>query len=189
MQLFDHQINSNIRCAVPKELFAVHHDKARLLKKVSLNSLKEDISNYIINFTGARSYLIFKTIFVNGQRYSADPIDVRRITHDGCILYAKNNIPAVGFIEAVVHFLVEDEIFIIIRPVILYATADTLSINNHLYKCNNILYGTSNGSSMESADYRSLIQKLAFRYGINSNFPALPQSMIFFQFPNLRSST
>jgi hypothetical protein len=190
MQLFDHQITSNVRYSIPNDLSIIHHyHKARLFKKMSINSLPEDVSNFIFKFADDRSYLIFKTIFVNQQRYSADSINIHRTTHDGCVLYDKNDVAAVGFLEAIIHFVDDDEISILIRPVILYSTADTLSINNRLYKCTNILYGTTHGSSIEAIHYKSLIQKLAFRYGTNLNFPPLVQSMFFFQFPNLRSST
>jgi hypothetical protein len=51
-----------------------------------------------------------------------------------------------------------------------------------VYKCTNILYGTTHGSSIEVIHYKSLIQKLAFRYGTNLKFPPLVQSMFFFNF-------
>jgi len=190
MQLFDRQITSNMRYSIPTDLSAVHHHhKPRLHKKISINSLAEDVSNFILGFTGIRSYFVFKTIFINQQRYSADPINIHRKTHDGCVLYDKNGEPVVGFVEAIIHFVDDNELSLLIRPVILYSTADRLSINNHLYKCTNILYGTTHGSSIEVIRYKSLIQKLAFRYGTDLNFPSVVRSMFFFQFPNLRSST
>ncbi len=183
MQLFDHQITSNMRYSIPTDLSAVHHHhKARLYKKLSINLLAEDVSNFILGFTGNRSYFIFKTIFINQQRYSADPINIHRRTHDGCVLYDKNGEAVVGFLEAIVHFVDDNEFSLLIRPVILSSTADHLSINNHSYKCTNVLYGTANGSSIQVIHYKSLIQKLAFRYGTDLNFPFLVGSMFFFSF-------
>ncbi len=132
---------------------------------------------------------LYKSIFIDHQRYSADPINIHRVTHDGCVLYDKDDVTKVGFLETIINFVDNNELSLVMRPVILHSTSDTLSINDRVYRCTNILYGTPHGSSIEVIHYKSLIQKLAFRYGTNSNFPPLVKSMFFFQFPNLHSST
>jgi hypothetical protein len=190
MQLFDLQIHSNMRYAIPTSLSDLHHrHTARVHTKMSISALATDVSEFVVKFTGDGSYVLYKTIFVNRQRYSADPININRSTHDGCVLYDKNNITKVGFLETIIYFIDNNELSLVIRPVILQSTSDTLSINNHIYRCTNILYGTAHGSSIEAIHYKSLMQKLAFRYGTNLNFPPLVKSMFFFQFPNLHSST
>ena len=133
--------------------------------------------------------MLYKTIFVDRQRYSADPINIYRSTHDGCVLYNSNDVSAVGFLQAIIHFIDNNELSLVIRPAILYSTSDTLSINDRVYSCTNVLYGTEHGSSIETIHYKFLIQKLAFRFGGNPNFPPVVNSMFFFQFPNLHYST
>ncbi|CAF1201904.1 unnamed protein product [Rotaria magnacalcarata] len=155
---------------------------------MSIDSLITNVSNFVLKSTSGRSYILYKTIFINNQRYSADPINIHRPIHDGCVLYDNHGTAAVGFLETVINFLEDKGIFLVIRPVILNSTADILTINNRIYRCTNVLYGSSHGSSLELIHHKSLIQKLAFRYGINSEFPSLVKSMFFFQFPNLRSS-
>jgi len=192
MQLFDHQIHSNMRYSIPRQISDLHHrdrHQARALKKVSITSLAVDVSNFIVKFVGDRSYVLYKTVLANGQRYSADSVDVHRPTHDGCILYDNNDIPTIGFLETTIHFIDNNELLLVMRPVILYSTADTLSISDRIYECTNVLYGTSHGSIIDVIHHKFLIQKLAFRYGTDLNFPPLVKSMFFFQFSNLRSST
>jgi hypothetical protein len=189
MKLFDHQIHSNMRYSIPTHISDLHRHHTRVHKKMSITCLAMDVSNFILKSTRDRSYLLYKTILVDGQRYSADSINIHRPTHDGCILYDKNNVSAIGFLETVIHFIDNNEFSLVIRPVILYSTADTLSMNDRIYQCTNVLYGTSDGSSIEDLHYRFVIQKLAFRYGTDLNFPPLVKSMFFFQFPNLRAST
>ena len=147
------------------------------------------MSNFVLTFTSIQSSVLYKTIFVDHQRYSADSTDVHRSTHDGCVLYCKNNPPAIGFLETIIGFTDNNKLSFVIRSVTMYSKADTLSINKRKYRCTNVLYGTSHGSSLEVIHHQSLIQKLAFRYGTDLNFPPLIKSMFFFQFPNLRSST
>ena len=151
--------------------------------------MEKNLSNFIFKFTGNRTYMLYKSVFVNQQRYSADAIDTYRSTHDGCLLYEKNNVTKVGFLKAIIYFADDQEISLVIQPVNLQSTADTLSINGRSYRCTNILYGTPEGTLTEIIDYQAIIQKLAFRYGTNRNCPPLINSMFFFQFPNLASTT
>ncbi|CAF4236801.1 unnamed protein product [Rotaria sp. Silwood2] len=192
MRLFDHQIHSNMRYSIPRQISDLNHHnrhQIRAYKKVPITSLETDVSDFVIKYAGDRSYVLYKTVVVHDQRYSADSINIHRSTHDGCIVYDKNDTPTIGFLETTIHLIDNNEFSLIMRPVILYSTADTLSINDRVYKCTNVLYGTPHGSSIEAVHYKFLIQKLAFRYGTDLNFPPIVKSMFFFQFPNLRSST
>ena len=182
IQLFDYQIHCNHHYSIPNYLsdFQHHQPKIRIHKKISIASLPTDVANFIFKFAGRQSYLLYKTIFIDRQRYSADPVNIHRSTHDGCVLYDLNDIPTIGFIQALIHFIDKNEFYIVVRSVILYSTADTLSINNRVYTCTNVLYGIPHGSSIEAAHYKFLMHKLAFRYGTNPNFPPLVNSMFFF---------
>ena len=180
-----------MRFSIPTYLsdFHDHQHKTRIHTKISIASLATDVSDFISKFAGDRTYVLYRTIFVSRQRCSADPINIYRSTHDGCVLYDSNDVSAVGFLQATIHFIDNNELSLIIRPVILYSTSDTLSIDDRVYSCTNVLYGTAHGSSTEAIHYKFLIQKLAFRFGRNPNFPPLVNSMFFFQFPNLHRST
>ncbi|CAF1032876.1 unnamed protein product [Rotaria sp. Silwood1] len=104
-------------------------------------------------------------------------------THDGCLMYNRKNIPAIGFLETIISFDNGNEPVLVIRPVSLLATADTMSINHRIYKCTNVLYGTYHGTTLEVTSLDCIIQKLAFRRGINVKFPPIPNSMFFFSIP------
>ncbi|CAF3331953.1 unnamed protein product [Rotaria sp. Silwood2] len=183
MRLFDHQIHSNMRYSIPRQISDLNHHnrhQIRAYKKVPITSLETDVSDFVIKYAGDRSYVLYKTVVVHDQRYSADSINIHRSTHDGCIVYDKNDTPTIGFLETTIHLIDNNEFSLIMRPVILYSTADTLSINDRVYKCTNVLYGTPHGSSIEAVHYKFLIQKLAFRYGTDLNFPPIVKSMFFF---------
>ncbi|CAF2746973.1 unnamed protein product [Rotaria sp. Silwood2] len=180
MRLFDHQIHSNMRYSIPRQISDLNHHnrhQIRAYKKVPITSLETDVSDFVIKYAGDRSYVLYKTVVVHDQRYSADSINIHRSTHDGCIVYDKNDTPTIGFLETTIHLIDNNEFSLIMRPVILYSTADTLSINDRVYKCTNVLYGTPHGSSIEAVHYKFLIQKLAFRYGTDLNFPPIVKSI------------
>jgi len=104
-------------------------------------------------------------------------------------MYWTNNSIAIGFAEAVIYFNNSNESLLIIRPVNLLSTADSISINNRIFKCTNVLYGTCHGTMLEVITLKSIIQKLAFRRGIDIRFPPIHDSMFFFQYPNRSEST
>jgi hypothetical protein len=57
--LFDQQINSNMRYSIPKSLSDLNHrHKPRLHKKMSINTLAKDVSDFIFKYTGDRSYIL-----------------------------------------------------------------------------------------------------------------------------------
>ncbi|CAF0842181.1 unnamed protein product [Rotaria sordida] len=157
--------------------------------EATVGSLAPDVKKFVTKYTGGRSYNLFKTIFVEQQRFTSDPIDIFRRTHDGCLMYNRKNIPAIGFLEIIISFDNGNEPVLVIRPVNLLATADTISINNRIYKCTNVLYGTYHETALEVTNLDCIIQKLAFRRGINVKFPPVPNSMFFFQYPNRSGST
>jgi hypothetical protein len=189
MQLFDRQIHSSTRLAIPTHLLHFRHPTVRLHKKLMPTSLPTDVHNFVLQCVGIRSSTLFKTLYIDRQRYSADGTDDSRVTHDGCVLYEDNGTAKVGFLEAVIRFENQYELALVIRPVNLSSAADILAIAGRIFKCTNVLYGKLDGSTLELTRVKCLIQKLAFRTDANSNRDSPSNSMFFFQFPNLQAST
>ncbi|CAF1075042.1 unnamed protein product [Rotaria sp. Silwood1] len=157
--------------------------------ETTIGSLAPDVKKFVTKYTGGQSYNLYKTVFVEQQRFTSDRIDIFRRIHDGCLMYNRKNIPAIGFLETIISFDNGNEPVLVIRPVSLLATADTMSINHRIYKCTNVLYGTYHGTTLEVTSLDCIIQKIAFRRGINVKFPPIPNSMFFFQYPNRSGST
>ncbi|CAF3859359.1 unnamed protein product, partial [Rotaria sordida] len=157
--------------------------------QINASSLAPDVKKFVTKYTGGQSYNLYKTVFVEQQRFTSDRIDIFRRTLDGCLMYNRKNIPAIGFLETIISFDNGNEPVLVIRPVSLLATADTMSINHRIYKCTNVLYGTYHGTTLEVTNLDCIIQKLAFRRGTNVKFPPIPNSMFFFQYPNRSGST
>jgi hypothetical protein len=178
-----------MRCAISSVLPQLHQHTTRVHKKVLLSSMAPDVSDFVVKYTGQRSYKLFKTVFSEQQRFASDRNDIFRKTHDGCLMYMRNNSPAVGFLETIISFDNDNELVLVMRPVNLISTADSMSINNRIYRCTNILYGSHHGTTIEVASLKCIIQKLAFRSGIDVKFPPLCNSMFFYQYPNLSGST
>jgi len=178
-----------MRQAVPSNLSSVHRNPIRFYKKIVLSSLAPDVSNFINNYSAQRSYTLFKTVFYKQQRLSADRIDIFGKAHDGCLMYRRNDVPAIGFLETIISFNNCIESVLVIRPVLLISTADSMSINDRIFTCTNVLYGTCNGTELEVTSLKCIIQKLAFRPGTDVSFPPVCNSMFFFQYPNLSAST
>ncbi|CAF3944826.1 unnamed protein product, partial [Rotaria sordida] len=156
---------------------------------INASSLAPDVKKFVTKYTGGQSYNLYKTVFVEQQRFTSDRIDIFRRTHDGCLMYNRKNIPAIGFLETIISYDNGNEPVLVIRPVSLLATADTMSIKHRIYKCTNVLYGTYHGTTLEVTNLDCIIQKLAFRRGTNIKFPPIPNSMFFFQYPNRSGST
>ncbi|CAF1444085.1 unnamed protein product, partial [Rotaria sordida] len=148
--------------------------------QINASSLAPDVKKFVTKYTGGQSYNLYKTVFVEQQRFTSDRIDIFRRTLDGCLMYNRKNIPAIGFLETIISFDNGNEPVLVIRPVSLPATADTMSINHRIYKCTNVLYGTYHGTTLEVTNLDCIIQKLAFRRGTNVKFPPIPNSMFFF---------
>ncbi len=174
---------------MPSNFLHQHPNPIRYHKKILLSSLVPDVGNFIIKFSGQRKYQLFKTVFFEQIRLSADPTNVLGKTHDGCLMYRSNDVPAIGFLETIISFDDSIEPVLVVRPVVLVSTADSVSINQRKYKCHNVLYGTSNGTSLEVTSLKYFIQKLAFRPGIDVKLPSIHNPMFFFQYPNLSGST
>ncbi|KAF9756179.1 hypothetical protein NGRA_3287 [Nosema granulosis] len=178
-----------MRYAIPSKVSHLNEHITRLRKKVHINSLDGHVKYFVIKCTDRRPHQLFKTIFVDQQRFTYDRIDIFRKTHDGCLMYKRNNVPAIGFLETIISFDKDQEPVLVIRPVNLISTADSMSINGQIYRCTNVLYGTYHGTSLEIANLESIIQKLAFRPGHDVKFLPVPNSMFFFQYPNRSGST
>ncbi len=189
MKIFDQQINASMRRTIPSRLSHTNQQMIRFYKKVQFNSLDSDVRKCVIKYTNNRSYNLFKTVFFEQQRFASDRTDVYRKTNDGCLMYNLNNSPAIGFLQTIISFNNDDEPILIIRPVNLLSTADSMIINQRIYRCTNVLYGTTYGTTLEVINLESIIQKLAFRPGSDIKSPPVKDSMFFFQYPNLSGST
>ena len=104
-------------------------------------------------------------------------------------MYRKNNVSAIGFLETIISFDSCIEPVLVIRPVVLVSTADSISIIDRISICTNVLYGSCNETTLVTTNLKCFIQNLAFRPGTNINFPPVSNSMFFFQYPNLSGST
>lgn len=185
---FDRIINCSMRYAIPTIHSFQNQHSIRFHKKVQLHSLAADTQMLVIKETGQHMFTLFATILFQGQRFSSDSIDIFRRTHDGCLMYTKNNSIGIGFMEVVVC-CDSMKAFLVIRPVNVISTADSMLLNDRTFRCTNILYGTCRGTTLEIIDPQSIIQKLAFRRGVDVNFPPINDSMFFFQYPNRSGST
>ncbi|CAF3707673.1 unnamed protein product [Rotaria socialis] len=188
-KIFDQNINVSMRYAIPSRISYGNKSIIRLHKKVKLDSLAPIVKKFVVDSTNQRSYNLFKTIFFERQRFASDHTNMFRRTHDGCLMYKKNNLPAIGFLETIISFTNDDEPVLVIRPVNLISTADSMLINDRIYKCSNVLYGTHHGTIVEATNLNCIIQKLAFRPGTDVKFPSAHNSMFIFQYPNRSGST
>ncbi|CAF3258541.1 unnamed protein product, partial [Rotaria sp. Silwood2] len=189
LKIFDQMINASLRYAIPSRVSYRNQNTVRLHTKVHLGSLAPDVKSFVIKYTAQRTYNLFKTTFYEQQRFSSDRVDIFHRTHDGCLMYKKNNLPAIGFLETIISFGNDHEPVLIIRPVSLISTADSMSIHGRIYRCTNVLYGTYHRTTIEITNLQSIVQKLAFRPGTDVKFPSVHKSMFFFQYPNRSGST
>ncbi|CAF1117040.1 unnamed protein product [Adineta steineri] len=189
LRIFDQQITSNVRQSIPVNLLSSEQNPIRLHKIILLSSLPHDINHFVIKYCGQRPYQLFKTVFFKQKRLSSDHSGIFGKTHDGCLMYKRNNVLAIGFLQIIISFYNCDQPVLVIRPVTLISTSDSLSINGRTFKCTNVLYGTCDGTVLEASDLGCIIQKLAFRPGTDIKFPPARNSMFFFQYPNLTGST
>lgn len=95
-------------------------------------------------------------------------------------MYIKDGSIRIAFMEVAVCFENSSKSFLVIRPVNLLSTGDSMLLNSRIFRCTNILYGTCRGTALEIIDRESIIQKLAFRREVNVNFPSIPDSMFSF---------
>jgi hypothetical protein len=160
-----------MRQAIPSNLTHLHRNSIRFYKKILLSSLVHDVGNFVIKYSGTRTYKLYKTIFFEGKRLSSDRVDVLKKTHDGCLMYKRNNVPAIGFLETIIAFDNSVESVLVIRPVVLISTADSMLLNGRLFRCTNVLYGSCNGTTLETTSLQCFIQKLAFRPGTDVKGP------------------
>ena len=180
LQIFDQQINTSMQSAVPSNMLQSHQCLIRFHKKILLSSLTPDVGNFVAKYTAQRSYKLFKTVFFKGQRLSTDRTDTLGKIHDGCLMYRRNNVLAIGFLEAIISFDHCSEPTFVIRPVNLISTDDSLPINGRIFRCTNVLYGTRSETTLEVTNSECIIQKLAFRPGNDTKFPTVRNLMLFF---------
>ena len=87
--------------------------------------------------------------------------------------------PTISFLEAITSFNNYTEPTLVILPVSLISTGDSLSINGLIVRCTNVLYGTCSGTILEATNLECIIQKLAFRPGNDIKFPPVRNSIYF----------
>jgi hypothetical protein len=81
-----------------------------------------------------------------------------------------------------IYLIDNNELLLVIRSVILHSTADTLLLSDRKYEYTNVLHEASHESLVDVLHRKFLIQKLAFKYRTDLNFPPLVKSMFFFNF-------
>jgi hypothetical protein len=100
-------------------------------------------------------------------------IDVFRKNDEECLMYMKNSSSTVEFLKISISFDNGNELVSAIRPVSLISTADSVSINDRLYRRTNILYGLHHGTTIVVASLKFIIQKLAFEFETGAKVSAL----------------
>jgi hypothetical protein len=86
---------------------------------------------------------LYKTLFFNNLRFSADDFTTIRRSNDVCVLYeSRKNQYSIGFILCIGHLVDKNEIYLILNKVNISSTADTLNIRGRTFKCTNIMQGT-----------------------------------------------
>ncbi|CAF1284040.1 unnamed protein product [Rotaria sordida] len=135
------------------------------------------------------NFLLYKTLFFDNLRFSADDFTILRRSNDSCILYkTKKNSYSVGFISYIVHIIDRDEICLVLNKVKITSTADTLNIDGRNFMCNNILKGSVVSDSTAIIQPSQISKKVAFRPIFNED-PSLLNTFIFYQYPNLKECT
>jgi hypothetical protein len=79
-------------------------------------------------------------------------------------MYMRNNSSIVEFLKISISFGNGSELVSAIRPVSLMSTADSVSINDRLYRRINILYGSHHETTRVVASLKFITQKLAFGF-------------------------
>ena len=126
---------------------------------------------------------LYKTLFLNDIRFSADDFNTLRRSNDACVLYKSSSSQySIGFIICIGHLLDNNEIYLLVNETKISSSADTLTIRDRTFRCTNIMQGTVLPDSKTIIKPSHIIQKLAFRpvYDKNAN------AFIFFQYPNLK---
>jgi hypothetical protein len=130
--------------------------------------------------------ILYKTLFLNNLRFSADDFTTIRHSNDGCVLYeSRKNQYSVGFILCIGHLVDTNEIYLLLKKVNISSTADTLNIRGRTFKCTNIMEGTVLPDSNVMIKPSSVIQKLAFRPNHDIT-QTRSNTFVFFQYPNLK---
>jgi hypothetical protein len=107
------------------------------------------------------------------QRFVSDCIDIFRKNDEECLAYMRNNSSTVEFLETIISFDNSNELVFVFRRVSLMSTADSMSINDRLYRRTNILYELHHGTTIVVASLKFIIQKLAFEFATDAKFSPL----------------
>ena len=132
---------------------------------------------------------LYKTLFLNNLRFSADDFYMIQPTNDACVLYkSRANQCKIGFILCIGHLIDKNEIYFLLNQVNITSAADTLNLQKKVFKCNNIMQGTILPDSTVIIDPSDVIQKLVFRPSYNLT-QSRSNTFIFFQYPNVMESS
>jgi hypothetical protein len=132
---------------------------------------------------------LYKTLFLNNLRFSADDFTTIRRSNDACVLYeSRKNQYSIGFILCIGHLVEKNEIYLLLNKVNISSTADTLNIRGRTFKCTNIMQGTVVSESTIIINPSGIIQKLAFRPD-HGKTETESNTFVFFQYPNIKESS
>lgn len=90
------------------------------------------------------SITLYKTLFINNLRFSADDFTICRCSNDACVLYkSKKKNYSIGFILCVGHRTNNNETYLLVNEVNIFSTADAIHVQGRNFKCTNIMKGKS----------------------------------------------
>lgn len=189
IKMFDLQINSSNRVALPTAL-PRRDEKIVCRLRVPIAAISDELTRFVSSLNPSLSFVCYQTLFVNGLRYSADPSNHHRKTHDGCLLYEHGeNDFRIGFLLCVSCVSQNSTILLILRNVKITSTCDSLRVNNSDFFCTNVLTGHIESNSLSAIRPSQVVQKLSFRHGHPTRVSFCEQSFFFFQYPNLHECT
>lgn len=123
---------------------------------------------------------VFKTVFLNGTRFSTRDFAKGKKNDDSCILYKLKEKSNVGFIDRIVQ--VDQKIYFRIRKVNIKEDLNC-SWNNKTFHCRNISLGKLHNEEPELfIKIDDVIEKLV-------HYQETTNSFFFFRFPTLRESS
>ncbi len=183
-KLYVERINSSRRQALPTSLNSVA--KIRFHSKI-VAPVPDTISHLLNSYHSNVS--LYRTMFLDDVRFNSHDFTSFQRSSDACLLYeSTEDNYSIGFVQCVAHLIDANEICLILTEVLVSSTADTLNVNGHTLRCNNILMGSINPSSTLMIRPSQIIHKLAFR-PYSNNTRSQQDTFIFFQYPNVKECT
>ena len=132
---------------------------------------------------------MYKTLFLNDLRFSAEDFTTIRCSNDACVLYElRKNQSSIDFILCIDHVVDKNEIYLLLNKVSVPSTANALNIRGRTLKCSNIMQGTIVSESIIITNASHIIQKLAFRLD-HGKTETESNTFAFFQYSNIKESS